>query len=267
MMSNNIETFEIVPIQEVGTIKWNFEALKMELEEILEQYRGLVYTEHTKKDAKKDRADLNKLKKEIQAKQKQCKEACLAPYKAIEDDIKELIEMVEKQSAEVDECVKTFEENAKAKKRIDIKEYYDIKAKPLGKLADRLYSKIYNPKWENATVKEKNYQEDIVITVNKLIADLRQVDKIEGPFKDDLIETYCNTTSIDEVIKKNDELMAVLNKAKVSAEDIVVESKGALIEEQDNTEDGHSIKIIGNQNQIKQILDFIKIIGAEYEEI
>lgn len=270
-MSSNVEDFNIVPIQEVGSIKWNFDFLKMELEEILKPYKGLVYTENTIKDAKKDRAKLNKLKKEIQGKQKQCKDACLNPYKDIEPKIKELIEMVEMQSMQVDSCVKSFEEKVKEEKRCYIKSYYNSKARPLGDLAERLYPKIYNVKWENATVTAKKYEEDIVIAVNNAISDLKKIEGIKSPFHNELVDTYCNTLSFEDAVKKNDELMEVLNKVNISRYDILenapVKEVVEANEESKNLLDEHMVKIKAKPNQMQQILDFIKIIGAEYEEI
>lgn len=46
----------------VQDISWNNEELKAEISEKMEDYKGLVFTEETVKEAKKDRASLNKLR-------------------------------------------------------------------------------------------------------------------------------------------------------------------------------------------------------------
>ncbi|MEE1037970.1 MAG: DUF1351 domain-containing protein, partial [Eubacterium sp.] len=45
---------------------WDFPSLKTELQAYLSEYEGLVYTDETIKDAKKDRATLKKAKDVIE---------------------------------------------------------------------------------------------------------------------------------------------------------------------------------------------------------
>ena len=60
-------------------IDFNFDEMKTELSEKLEKYNALVVTEDSIKDAKSDRANLNKLKTAIDDKRKEIKKLCLAP--------------------------------------------------------------------------------------------------------------------------------------------------------------------------------------------
>ena len=46
----------------VQEIQWNNEELKTAIAAKMEDYKGLVFTEETIKEGKKDRADLNKLR-------------------------------------------------------------------------------------------------------------------------------------------------------------------------------------------------------------
>ena len=46
-------------------ITWNYDELKAELAEKVQKYETMVYTEDQVKDAKADRANLNKLKKAL----------------------------------------------------------------------------------------------------------------------------------------------------------------------------------------------------------
>ena len=58
------------------TIEFNFAEIKKELAGNLEKYQNMVVTEDAIKDAKADRAKLNKLKEAIEKKRKEIK-ACL----------------------------------------------------------------------------------------------------------------------------------------------------------------------------------------------
>lgn len=270
-MSNCTRNFEMRVIQEVGTINWDYDNIKNELEKIVENYKGLIYTEETIKTAKKNRAELNKLKKEIQLKQKQCKETCLSPYKGLEPSIKELINIVEKQKEEIDNCVKAFEEKIKERKRSDIKKYYNMEAEILGELAEKLYSKIYDLKWENATVGAKKYQEEIVIAINNIRKDLKEVEELKSIFQKELVEVYCENLSLTDVLKKNRELMDIVDKVNIlskDAEEVSVEVPiWKKVEKERNSLGELKIKIKAKPNQIEQILDFMNLIGVEYEEI
>ena len=54
--------------QFVKTIDFNFDELKQEITSALEKYQGLVYTDDSIKDAKTDRATLNKFKRGFRGK-------------------------------------------------------------------------------------------------------------------------------------------------------------------------------------------------------
>ena len=78
-------------LEQVDITNWDFEQLKGELQKILSDYKGLVYTDDSIKTAKDDKARLAKAKKAIEDKRKAYKEKCLAPYNAIEPQIKEIV--------------------------------------------------------------------------------------------------------------------------------------------------------------------------------
>ena len=95
-----METLEFVMQTDLATalpavLEFNFEDLKKALAERMELYRGLVVTEDGIKAAKQDRADLNKLREAIEAKRKEVKKACMAPYTEFEGRVKELVQLVD----------------------------------------------------------------------------------------------------------------------------------------------------------------------------
>ena len=67
---------KIISPQENGfveEIKWNNEELKAEIAAKMKDYRGLVFTEESIAEAKKDRANLNKLKSAFEDERKRVK--------------------------------------------------------------------------------------------------------------------------------------------------------------------------------------------------
>lgn len=66
-------------LQKIG---WNKEQIMNAVAEITKQYTGLTYTEEQMQDAKKDRATLNAMRKDISDRRIQVKKALMAPYEA-----------------------------------------------------------------------------------------------------------------------------------------------------------------------------------------
>ena len=75
----------------VKQIDWNFEELKKEITEKAEMYDSLVYTDENIKEAKADRAKLNKFIKVLEDKRKDVKKMMLEPYTQFESQVKELV--------------------------------------------------------------------------------------------------------------------------------------------------------------------------------
>ena len=149
---------------------WDFSMLRAELQRGLDSFAGLVYTDETIKDAKNDRNTLNKVKKVIDDARKAYKARCLAPYAALEPQIKELVDMVEKQRVLIDETVKDFETRQKEEKELEVRKYYDRKAVVLGNLADALYSKLFDKKWCKILLESRSLtKEEMYPIIDKLL--------------------------------------------------------------------------------------------------
>lgn len=116
MQENTMEIQIIQPTKFIEKIEFNFEEIKKSLESKLENYQSLVYNDTEILSAKKDRAELNKLKTDIENKRKEIKNQCLKPYEEFEIKIKELVALVEKPIKEIDSQVKNYEETQKEEK-------------------------------------------------------------------------------------------------------------------------------------------------------
>ena len=262
---------QIIRLENTDISGWDFSSLRAELQSRLDFYAGLVYTDETIKDAKKDRATLNKVKKVIEDARKAYKARCLAPYDALEPDMRSLVDMVEKQRSLIDSTLKEYEARQKQAKELEIKKFYDRKAIALGDLADRLYPMILDSKWLNASSQRSRYEEEIIAAIASAAADIETVRAWGSPFVDTLIELYCQTRSIDRVKEKQIELEAAARKASLTAEQELpavdphslqsdVSGKAAP-----RSDSGTVLRIIATKNQLDQITDFMKAIGVRYE--
>lgn len=145
-----IEITSPVQGQALPPVEWNFSEVKAWVENGLKKYENIVYTEDTMTQAKKDRAELNKLSKALNDKRLEMKKKYLEPYEEFERQCKELTGMIDKQSAEIDAQVKEFENELKEQKLNEIKAIFE---ECVGDLKDLIpYDRIHDKKWLNKTV-------------------------------------------------------------------------------------------------------------------
>lgn len=145
-----IEITSPVQGQALPPVEWNYAEVKAWVENGLKKYENVVYTGDTMTQAKKDRAELNKLSKAISDERLRMKRKYLEPYEEFEMQCKELTGMIDRQSAEIDRQVKEFENEQKEQKLNDIKAIYE---ECVGDLKDLIpYESIHDKKWLNKTV-------------------------------------------------------------------------------------------------------------------
>ena len=169
-----IEIYNPAQGEPLPPVKWNYEELKGQLVAALESYKGRIYTEETISEAKKDRANLNKLAAAIDTRRKEMKARYLAPYQEFEAQAMELTGLVKQQAAEIDAQVKAFDEARKAEKLEHIRTMY---AAVMGDLAALVpYERLHNPRWLNVTFSISSIEEEIVEKAEDIRAALASID-------------------------------------------------------------------------------------------
>lgn len=116
---------KIQEVQFPQVIQFNFAELKEEITAKAELYKNMVYTEDTIKEAKADKATLNKFIKVLEDKRKDVKKQCLQPYEDFEKQIKELVTIVNEPVQLIDSQVKAYDEKRKAEKLDQIKAIWE----------------------------------------------------------------------------------------------------------------------------------------------
>ena len=81
--------------QNPGTISTNLTEIEAALKEHLENYKGIVVTQDTIKESKKDLSELRKLKDSIEDARKKVKKEWMQPYTEFEGRCKELVSLVD----------------------------------------------------------------------------------------------------------------------------------------------------------------------------
>ena len=100
-------------------------------------------------DAKKDRAKLNALEKQLAKAFTATKDVYLGPLTELETVTKDLRQKIKKTSGEIDTQVKSYEDALKQDKKNDLYRVYTTAAGALAVLVP--FEKIFNERWLNKT--------------------------------------------------------------------------------------------------------------------
>lgn len=199
-------------------IGFNFEELKTELAERLEHYNGLIITEDGIKEAKADRAKLNKLRTAIDTRRKDIKKEYLKPYNDFESRIKELTMLIDEPIKAIDTQLESYEERRKEAKLEKVQDVYEemvpFEVKEIIPL-----ERIMDQKWLNATTPMKSVTEEINAWVNRVKADLFVLDTVEEMYKAAVREKYISTLDISVAMAHQDSLKAAEEAFRVREEE------------------------------------------------
>lgn len=219
------------------SVEFNFQELKTELTNRLEKYKNVVYTEDQTKEAKADKANLNRLKTAFEDKRKEVKAKCLEPYESFELKMKELTSLIEKPILQIDSGIKKFEEKQKTEKKDSLKGFY---AEYIGNLKDLVpFEKLFNEKMLNATVKVSDSQKEILNKIEQINRDLVVITELKSAFELQVKDFYLRSFDLsgalsegkrlEEQKKKQDEyeakrqtVLKAIEDAKRQAEPIMV---------------------------------------------
>ncbi len=197
-------------------ITFNYEELKQELTDKVSMYESLVYTDENIKEAKADRANLNKLKKALNDERIRREKEYMQPFNDFKSKINEIISIIDKPVQLIDKQIKTYDEKLKADKENEIMEYWksevDADHIPDGMT---IYA-IFDTKWLNASVSMKVVKEAINTAVDKFKTDMETLSNLPE-FGFEAQQVYINTLDINKALAEG-QRMAKIAKAKAEKE-------------------------------------------------
>lgn len=169
-----IQIYTPTQAQPLPPVEWNYEEIKAWLSVSLAKYEGLVYDECRMNDAKKDRAQLNKVAQAIDGKRKEMRQLYLAPYDSFEAQAKELVNMVKLQSGKIDAQVKAYEAQKKEEKRQMIEA--ELYAPMIGNLAELVpYNRLHEARWLNVTCSVATISEELGRKIDGIVHGLDSI--------------------------------------------------------------------------------------------
>lgn len=184
--------------QQEGAVSCNFAEVEAYIKERLKEYDGAVFTEESKGYAKKELAKLRAEKKELNDNLREAKKKYMAPWDAFEPKAKELINLFDEPIILIDGQVKAFEEDRIEQKKALIEAIY---TELVGDLADIIpLGRIYNPKWENATMKEKAIREEVLAQATAARIALDTIHGMHSDAETKALDVFKQTLSLPEAI-------------------------------------------------------------------
>lgn len=186
------------------TIKWNKEELEAAVREKIAAYENVVYTEDNIKQAKSDRAELNKLTKAIEDRRKMVKKKINEPYDLFEKELKEVLALIAKPVSIIDKQVKAFEDQQKEEKRKQIEAAYQ---EVIGDLAEVLpFDKVFDPRYLNQTFKLLQAQQEVKSKIQTVKTDLETIDSLDSKYKLNAKDVYIKTLDLSKALAENKRL-------------------------------------------------------------
>lgn len=209
------------PSEENGFLKaieWNYEELKVELSQKLEDYKGLVYTEEQIKEAKADRAKLNALSTALDSKRKEIKKKCLQPYEQFEAQIKDLLALIKEPVSLIDTQIKDFEEEKKKKKLEEVKELFEkLKTEAGEELEFISFEQIFEDKFLNASLSLKMVETVISNKFNSIKCNLKTIADLKE-YSFEATEVYKETLNLNTALEKAKYMVDMAERKKVEEE-------------------------------------------------
>lgn len=191
----------------VKEIKWNNEELKAEIAEKMQEYKSLVFTEETMKDAKADRAKLNKLKTAFEDERKRIKKLCMEPYETFEKQVKEVIALIEEPIRLIDQQIKEVEERKKLEKKGQILEYYE---EHIGVLKGVLpFEKLFKQEYLNASKSMKSITEEMSGAIQRVNNDLDTIEGFGSKYELQIKDVYLRTLDLSSAMQEKARLEEV----------------------------------------------------------
>lgn len=242
---------QIIPPQ----ISFNFEEIRAELAQKLQVYQNMVVTESGVKEAKVDRANLNKFKAALADSRKSVKSQWNQPISDFEDKMKVLEQMVDEPISVIDRQIKSFEEIKKEEKRQSIEAFFEDNVGDLEEILP--LQKIWNDRWVNATYPMKEIEQEIISIMRKTHNDIGIIVAMQLPCTEQMLSTYLDTLDMSKAMEEKHRYeqaqKAKEQIVKPNQEETVPQSKPVVVEKKEQSSDSIAMQQVGSIPENKQM--------------
>ena len=193
-------------------ITFNYEELKNELTEKVAKYETLVYTDEQIKDAKADKANLNKLKKALNDERIRREKEYMKPFNEFKSQINEIIAIIDKPVRLIDKQVKEYDEKQKEEKRNEIEKLWDSLDHPEELKLDM----IFNDSFLNKSFRMSQVEDVLNGWIERFKREMQTLSELPE-FSFEAREVYKSTFDINKALSEGKRLSEI-QKRKAEAE-------------------------------------------------
>lgn len=197
----------------VQKIEWNYEELKTEVAEAADSYALSVYTDDTIKQARADRAKLNKFIDALTGKRTEIRKKLLEPDELFGREVKDITGIVQKAIDNIDSQIKDYERRQREEKTAKVRDFYDsnIHEDIMGYLP---FERVMKPEYANASTSMKSIKEDILALIQKVDEGLDILNQVDSPYAGEMKEVFLRTYDIGAAMAERNRLEAAEQKRK-----------------------------------------------------
>ena len=183
-----MEELKLQITQTPGNIECNFDELKETLADHLKIYEEMPVSLENKAERKKDLAMLRKVKKAVSDRRSEVKKQWLEPYNVFDTQVRELLGLIDRPVAVIDDQIKELESRERMKKLEEIKTLFgDMAADYTDWLTLEM---IFDEKWLNATTSIKKVKEELTGKILEIGNALIMLNMSVSEVKLEAIERY-----------------------------------------------------------------------------
>ena len=186
-----------VKIKSLGEIESNMKEVKGYVENLNNYYKNITFTEETIKEAKEEKAKINKFKSEVANYRKNIVAEYNKPIKIFEDTSKETEKILTETYNTINSQVANYEDIEKQRKEQEIKEYFEEY-----KVANNIDFVNYGQANINVTLTAsvKKLKEQAKAFIDEIIDDLKLIGTQEC--KDEILVEYKQNLNVSRAIQE-----------------------------------------------------------------
>lgn len=259
----NLE-LEIKEFENIKKVDFNYEELKSKLNNILGNYKNIIYTEDSIKIAKEDKAMLNKIAKSLNDKRIEVEREYMKPFEDFKSKVRELVDLTKDTVQKIDFQVKEFDEKQRQEKLSNVKEIIkelntiNIDESYLFEDSYLLKSKSENQIKESINQKIEKVKEDLSILEDMKPADFEDIKKYYFRINGNLSESIKELNRINELAKKVEEKVEarIIQETPKEVEQSNIFAEVEEVKEEEVKE--FTLTLFTTETKFKQLKEFLK---------
>lgn len=271
ILKNELE----VKIEGVQKITDNMSEVKEYALATKKYYGNLVFTDEQIKEAKDERANINKAVKKVADYRKNIVDKFNKPLEEFVRNAKETESILKEASNSIDVQVKKYEEQEKENKKAKCEDLFNNLVGDLSQLIT--FEKVFDTRWLNKTTKMTEVEQNIKNVIEKVNGGLQAIKELNSEFETELINTFLKDYDLSEAIMKNTQLKAQkerLAKTEVAKEETKQENIRQMttkpvadVEDERDIIKTYTLKITANYTKLTALRKFMEINDIKFEKV